>query len=204
MKYQDLVIKDGRFIGEFEKMYQLFEDPWNQTKEGYVENSFSRQLVINYIKSFKIKNIIEYGCGLGKTVNFIYQNTGINILGIDISETSIIKAKKKYPNLKFKVDNILNIENYTNYDCFFFSEITWYLLENNMIDNIFKKMSDKHKGKYLIHNLVFYKGQQKYGNDYFSNLNEFIKFCPFDLIGKVEIDIKQSDAIETSIIFKIK
>jgi SAM-dependent methyltransferase len=204
MKYQDLVIKDGRFIGEFEKMYQLFEDPWNQTKEGYVENSFSRQLVINYIKSFKIKNIIEYGCGLGKTVNFIYQNTGINILGIDISETSIIKAKKKYPNLKFKVDNILNIENYTDYDCYFFSEITWYLLEDNMIDNLFKTMSNKLKGKYLIHNLVFYKGLQKYGNNYFSNLNEFIKFCPFELIGKVEIDIKQSDTIETSIIFKIK
>ena len=50
MRYQDLVIKDGKLIGEFEKMYQLFEDPWNQTKEGYVENSISRQIVVNYIK----------------------------------------------------------------------------------------------------------------------------------------------------------
>ena len=106
MRYQDLVIKDGKLIGEFEKMYQLFEDPWNQTKEGYVENSISRQIVVNYIKWFKIKSIIEYGCGLGKTVNFIHQNTGVDILGIDISETSIIKSKEKYPNLKFKVDNI--------------------------------------------------------------------------------------------------
>ncbi len=34
MKYQDLVIKNGQFVGEFEKMYQLFDDPWNQSKEG--------------------------------------------------------------------------------------------------------------------------------------------------------------------------
>lgn len=203
MKYQDLVIKDGKFIGEFEKMYQLFEDPWNQTKEGYVENSISRQIVVNYIKSFGLKSIIEYGCGLGKTVNFIYQNTGINILGIDISETSITKSKEKYPNLKFKADDILNIENYPEYDCYFFSEITWYLLEDKMLDKVFEVMSNKLKGKYLIHNLVFYKGQQKYGTGYFTNLDEFIKFCPFDLLGRVEIDIKHSDTIETSTIFKI-
>ena len=33
MKYQDLVIKDGKFVGEFEKMYQEFSDPWNQSEE---------------------------------------------------------------------------------------------------------------------------------------------------------------------------
>ena len=52
MKYQDFVIKDGKFVGEFEKMYQQFEDPWDQTKKGYVENSISRQIVCNYINYF--------------------------------------------------------------------------------------------------------------------------------------------------------
>lgn len=203
MKYQDLVIKDGKFIGEFEKMYQLFEDPWNQTKEGYVENSISRQIVVNYIKTFKIESIIEYGCGLGKTSNFIHKNTGVDILGIDISETSINKAKQNFPHLNFKVDDIINIGNYPDYSCYFFSEITWYILEDKMIDNVFKVMSEKLKGKYFIHNLVFYKGQQRYGTNYFTNLNEFIQFCPFTLIGKVEIDINQSDTFETSTIFKI-
>ena len=89
MKYQDFVIKDGKFVGEFEKMYQQFEDPWNQTKE--VEYSFSRQQVCNYINHFQINSIVEFGCGLGKTTNFIYENTGIDILGVDISETSIKK-----------------------------------------------------------------------------------------------------------------
>jgi len=203
MKYQDLVIKDGKFVGEFEKMYQLFDDPWNQTKEGYVENSISRQIVVNYIKSFGIKRLVEFGCGLGKTCDFIHSNTDIDILGVDISETSIQKSKLNYPHLNFKVDEILNIGNYKDYDCYFFSEITWYLLEDKMIDRIFDIMKKKLKGKYFIHNLVFYKGQQKYGNEYFTSLKEFISFCPFKLVGKVEIDIYGNDCFETSSIFKI-
>ena len=45
------------FVGEFEKMYQEFDDPWNQTKEGYVENSISRQVVCNYINQYQINSI---------------------------------------------------------------------------------------------------------------------------------------------------
>ena len=45
MRYQDYVIKNGKFVGEFEKMYQNHEDPWNQTKYGFVENNISRQVV---------------------------------------------------------------------------------------------------------------------------------------------------------------
>tara|TARA_B100000575_G_scaffold247405_1_gene212835 strand:- start:106 stop:273 length:168 start_codon:yes stop_codon:yes gene_type:complete len=55
MKYQDLVIKDGKFIGDFEKMYQNFDDSWNQTKKGFVENSISKQVVCNYINNYNIK-----------------------------------------------------------------------------------------------------------------------------------------------------
>ena len=29
-RYQDYVIKDGKFIVKFEEMYQKFEDPWHQ------------------------------------------------------------------------------------------------------------------------------------------------------------------------------
>jgi len=110
MKYQDFVIKEGKFIGEFEKMYQQFEDPWHQKKE--IENSVFRQVVCNYINQFQINSIVEFGCGLGCTTNFIYEKTGVDILGADISETSIKKSKKLYPELKFQVNDIDNIYEY--------------------------------------------------------------------------------------------
>ena len=199
-KYGDYFIKDGKFIGKFEEMYQSFEDPWNQTKS---YDDLSRQMVAHHINKNKIKSSVEFGCGLGKTMNFLYSKTGINMLGIDISETCIKKAKEAFPNLSFKVDNVENILEYANYECYFFSEITWCLLENKLIDRIFKLMQEYLNGKYFIHNLVFYKGQQQYGNNYFTNLNEFIDFCPFNLITKVEIDNVEDDCIYTSSIFKI-
>ena len=118
----------------------------------------------------------------------------------------IDKAKNFYPKLEFKVDNILNISKYEEFDCMFFSEITWYLLEDKKIDEVFNIMSNKFKGKnkFFIHNLVFYKGGvQQYGKEYFTTLDEFIEFCPFELLGKIQSDIQSEGNIETSAIFKI-
>ena len=77
------------------------------------------------------------------------------------------------------------------------------ILENNKIGRIFDLMRQKLKGKFFIHNLVFYKSNQKYGLEYFSNLNEFLKFCPFNLLGTVSSDYAESNTIETSTIFEI-
>lgn len=203
-KYQDYVIKDGEFVGEFEKMYQDFDDPWHQSKE-QIYVSMSRRAVCYFLDHFNIKSIVEFGCGLGRTSNFIHENTGVDILGIDISETSIKKSRENYPHLTFEVDNILNISNYSDYQCMFFSEITWYMLEGKMIDKVFNNMSQGLGGKYFIHNLVFYKdSSQEYGRDYFTSLDEFIDFCPFDLLGKVEVDLADDNVtVETSAIFRI-
>ena len=137
MNYGDYFIKNGKFIGDYEKIYKDFEDPWNQTKDWYVNYSPSRQAVVNYINKFKIKTIVEFGCGLGYTANYITQNTSLKIIGVDISPTSIQKANLKFPNLKFVIDDVDNISKYHGYDCFYFAEITWFLLENKKIDKIF-------------------------------------------------------------------
>ncbi len=203
MKYQDYVIKNGKFIGKFEEMYQDIEDPWNQTKKNYVESNISRQVVCNYIKLFNIQSIAEFGCGLGKTADFIKRNTNIEVLGIDISKTAIEKAQNNYPNIQFIEDDISNITKYNDCQCFFFSEITWYLLENQKLDNLIFLIKKSLKGKYLIHNLTFYKGQQKYGLEYFSDVDSFIDFVPFKLITKTIVDHQRLDCIESSLIFSI-
>tara|TARA_Y100000994_G_C15513709_1_gene368658 strand:+ start:67 stop:678 length:612 start_codon:yes stop_codon:yes gene_type:complete len=200
--YQDYVIKDGRFVGKFEEMYKLFDEPWHQCDEGYF-NDLSRKVVLHYIEKYNICSCVEFGCGLGQTTNFIKLNSNIDILGIDISKTSISKAKKSFPSLTFIADDVDNISNYSEYDCFFFSEITWYLLEDNFLDKLFYKMQNELKGKYFIHNLVFYKKAQEYGRNYFTNLREFIDFCPFKLISSTEINESNNDVIKSSTIFQI-
>tara|TARA_B100002019_G_C21243819_1_gene587135 strand:+ start:936 stop:1559 length:624 start_codon:yes stop_codon:yes gene_type:complete len=207
MKYQDFVIKNGKFVGEFEKMYQEFPDPWHQSEEIYY-SSLSKRSVCYFIEKFEINSIVQWGCGLGTTTNYIKKNTNrdIDILGIDISETAINKAKKTYPNLEFKVDNVLNVSKYDKFECIFFSSLTWYILKDKTIDSVFNAMIKKFRdmNKYFIHVDNFYKGNvQQYGKEYFTSLEEFIEFCPFELLGKVQIDLERKNDTESAAIFKI-
>ena len=92
-----------------------FDDPWHQSEDGMF-NNLSRKVVCHFIK-YQIKTSIEFGCGLGNTMSFIQKETNIETLGVDISETSIRKAKK-YPKMSFEVNNIKNILDYSQFQCF--------------------------------------------------------------------------------------
>lgn len=197
--YHDYVIKDGKFIGKFNEMYSEFSDPWTQSTQ---PNKYSRMAGIIHIKNFNIKTILECGCGLGYYADWIKHETNITPKSIDVSSVAIEKAKQLFPELDFEVADISNdLEKYKNYDCVILSEIIWYILPD--LKKIYKVLEDNFKGKYLIVNQVFYKGTQKYGTDYFTNLNEFIGYTPFSLIGKCEATTINDSTIETSSIFKI-
>ena len=62
-RYQDYVIKNGKFIGEFENMYKDYEDPWNQTSREV--HSLEKTIAIDILKSKGHHKPLEYGCGLG-------------------------------------------------------------------------------------------------------------------------------------------
>jgi SAM-dependent methyltransferase len=201
-KYQDYVIKDGRLIGNFEEMYQKIENPWYQESDENNLNSYSRMITILNIRRYKIRSLVEFGCGLGYYTNLISSLTGIQVLGVDMASTAIKKAKEKWPLLSFVTDKVQNIHNYTKFEAILFADITWYILED--LDAMFDSMLKNFYGKYFLHNLVFYKGQQQYGREYFTNLKEFIEFIPFTLIGYSESTTVESDVYETSSIFKIE
>lgn len=201
-RYQDLFVKNGKFIGKFEEMYQNFDDPWHQTTSPIHKDSYSRNFSIINIRKYKIKSLIEVGCGLGYYTDLIHKITGIKILGIDISPTAVKKAKEKWPNLTFKVDDVKNIKDYSEYEAILFSDVTWCIL--NDLESVFKQMLTHFKGKYFLNNMAFYKGQQKYGTEFFTNLQKFINFVPFKLIAYAEAHFANGESYETSTIFKIE
>ncbi|MDJ1501694.1 class I SAM-dependent methyltransferase [Xanthocytophaga agilis] len=197
--YHDYVIKDGKFIGKFDEMYAKFDDPWTQSLQ---PNKYSRIAGILHLKAHNIRSVLECGCGLGYYANWIRQETNITPKSIDISPMAIERARKTFPNLDFEISNIVSdLTNYKNYDCVLFSEIVWYILPD--LDNVLKTLQKHFADKYLIVNQVFYKGSQKYGNAYFTNLQEFINYVPFTLLGRCEATLRQETTVETSTIFKI-
>ncbi|MBI3521207.1 MAG: class I SAM-dependent methyltransferase [Bacteroidetes bacterium] len=200
--YHDYVIKDGKFIGKFEEMYQAYEDPWMQSQQ---PNRYSRKMAIMNIQRFGIRSVVEYGCGLGYYADWIYQETGIVCKSIDISETAIQKAKTKFPHLNFEVGNILHLEelpNKADIDCILLADITWMILPD--LKKINELLLKHFRGKYLINNFVTYKGTQKYGLDYFTTTKEYIDFMPFKLIGFGEGTTIDDHNIDSTTIFKIE
>jgi predicted TPR repeat methyltransferase len=181
IKYQDYVIKDGKFVGKFEEMYQNFSDPWNLLKKNKLNTNLNYKIIYNYCNQLKKKKkltTLEIGCGYPQISNQLHKN-GFKVYGTDISETVIGKSKKKYPKLKNNlfVSNFLNFSLYEklNPDIIILSDITWYILpELKKFILFFKSLNKK---VYLIHSLTVYgKNKQKYGNEYFYDLNSIKLF----------------------------
>jgi len=184
-KYQDYVIKDGKFVGEFEQMYQDYHDPWEQTTR---ENYRSEKIIAIYLlKRIGAKKVIELGCGLGCYTQMI-KNAGFAVLGIDISPTAINKAKQKHPNCTFQVSDILDFNIYREYkpDAIIMAEITWYILDQ--LDAFINFLRTEMPDVYLIHLLTTYpQGVQKYGVDKFTNLEEMMSYfnMNYNEFGKI-------------------
>jgi SAM-dependent methyltransferase len=202
-RYQDLVIKDGRFVGEFDRMYKAFDDPWHQSEPEHNILSVSRSVAMLNMAKYGIRSVVEFGCGLGFYTDRLRSSLGLRVLGVDISPTAIEKARSRFPDSRFEVASITDIGRFAEYDAVLFAEITWYVLPQ--LQYVFGEMLSNLRGRYFVHNLMFYKGNtQQYGREYFTNLDEFIAFCPFRLVARSEYtSADPSSSIESSTIFLI-
>jgi len=172
-KYQDYVIKDGKLVGEFEDMYQDYCDPWEQSKE--IE-SLDKALGLLLLKKYKHKRALEYGCGLGNYVEQLKMSLGF-AAGVDISQTAVKKARVLYPGNDFYVGDInnQNILSSTKPDVLVFAEISWYVL--NKLDDFKELINSQCSGLGFLHLLTVYsEGKQKYGCEYFTNLEEICNY----------------------------
>lgn len=201
-RYQDYVIKDGKFIGKFEEMYQKFEDPWHQKENLYAY--YSRALTPVTLAQYNIKNVIEMGCGLGAVADYLSKQVpACSITGMDISETAIAKARKSYPDINFIQGGILPFSEKPDgkFEAIIFSEIMWYILDD--LDTVIRNLSEKFKNKFVIINQVFYKGEQKYGNDYFTCLEEMVRYIPWKCLKKISIDRIDDGFFESHSVYRI-
>jgi SAM-dependent methyltransferase len=185
-RYQDYVIKDGVLVGDFEGLYKTFDDPWFQSMPVHSKDTRKR-IVIDWLNRLKVNqgtvNVVELGCGFGHFTELL-RKEGFLVVGVDISQTAIEKARIINPECNFiqaQFSNFSLLEKYQP-DVFVLAEITWYVLDelDEFISNLKRYAQNKSKPTYLIHLLATYPvGVQKYGCDKFSNLEEIMQY--FDL-----------------------
>jgi hypothetical protein len=77
--YRDYVIKNGKLMGDFDKMYKNSEEvPWYQDETAFALFTEIDLSIINYYhKKYQFKDICEIGCGYGYITNRL-QNEIIN------------------------------------------------------------------------------------------------------------------------------
>jgi SAM-dependent methyltransferase len=181
--YQDYVISNGKFIGDFEGMYSNFDDPWHQSTQDHIFDS-RRQIAINHcnrLKSkFNVSRVVELGCGFGHLTESLRLNN-FEAIGTDISKTAIQKATELYPDAQFKQLKFNDFEELFSLqpNILIMAEITWYVLDDLDKFLVLLKKYAKHSKEpvFLIHLLATYEpGVQKYGADKFTNLDEIIKY----------------------------
>ena len=94
-------VEKRKFVGKFEEMYQ------GESIEGYDSwfqedlTKLDKQLSMTILGMCNFDRILDIGCGKGSFTSLL-KKTNNYVMGIDISETAITKAKAKYPAIDFR------------------------------------------------------------------------------------------------------
>lgn len=191
-RYQDYVIRDGRLIGEFEKLYQDFEDPWHEV--GCEEFASDKAAGINLLCRLKeekgISRVLELGCGFG---HFAARAAaaGLQAAGIDISATAISIARARHARVNFHVGTIDDHEliKQLQPDVIVMAEVTWYVL--NSLSPFIEFLRSDLPNCYVLHLLTTYPpGVQTYGNDYFVDLAGIKKYFGMQYLESGEVYVR--------------
>ncbi len=118
------------------------ENPVSRWKEKDIKKT------IKIIKPFLKNNCLDVGCANGLITNEI--NKIVPTQGIDISNIAIKKAKKKYPNIKFKHGSATKIPFKDNsFNTIFAGELIEHILDTHKMFTEFKRVL-KPKGNLII------------------------------------------------------
>jgi len=91
-RYQDYVIHEGQFIGQFEDMYRNADEiPWHQDK---TVNAVFSDHTVTLLRRLHPKSLLDVGCGLGYMASRLKREIPelSRVVGLEISETAAKKA----------------------------------------------------------------------------------------------------------------
>ncbi len=126
------------------KNFDLSCDIYHSFEEKY---HFFYNLTIALCEFTNIKKdsfVLDAGCGCGYSMKAIYERYTKNIYGIDISEGMINLGRKLYPNFKFFVSDIAEVNNLFKENFFDYTilNLVVFILPDieNVFSNLFKVM----------------------------------------------------------------
>lgn len=93
-------------------MYNEFSKVYDNMMS-YVDYELWIELIERYLDEFGVKSVLELGCGTGEVTLRLHRD-GYDVLGTDLSETMLTKARKKAElyeyDIKFEEKDMIKIE----------------------------------------------------------------------------------------------
>ncbi len=188
-----LISHDWEIVFKNETFKELLfknKDFYNQrvSKHGYShlslnwgsqKNQITRFEILSQIGNLENKNILDFGCGIGDLFYwFINNGINTNYEGIDLSSEMIKLAKKRFPTVKFKCQNLMESPLNKKYDYILASGVFTYS-NNGFFQKCLELLYSKcNKG--IAFNLL--ADIEKYKNEttqmeFLSNPDDILKFC---------------------------
>ncbi len=143
---------------------------------GSKESQELRFKILSELTELNNKSIVDIGCGLGDFYKWLQENNiSTNYTGIDITPKMIEKAKERFPNTNFEVNNFL-IDNFSyTPDCIVASGIFTYQ-NRTFLEHFITKSFDKIKHS-LAFNSLSSLANDKEQNEFYPNPLEILAFC---------------------------
>ena len=167
------------FIGDFEGLYQSTRDPWHQTGTGRRMSEYyqsSRTTLAELLNKLGIKKAVEDNRSEHPA---IISKTGTEIIGVDISETAILRARNANPNRSFVLGDIKNPKivhaaEFKSADAILLNQILWYVMYD--LKKVLKNCEQiLDRSGFVIISTAFLHNQ-KYGADLFEGPWEFTDY----------------------------
>lgn len=161
-----------KFLGQFEKLYRKEKDPWCQGDFDY--NRHRRRLLLDHLRELSPASVLDIGCGLGYTTYLMKSLITTDVLGIDISKTSIKKAKKLFPSVDFEVCDIRNDNPVRLFSTIILNHILWYILPD--LESVFAvcwAMLEDDGFLVISHEFI---ENQRYGKDIIDGFTGLLKY----------------------------
>jgi len=154
---------------------------WQKHTEEYAE-SFAKFLKKQNFKGL----VIDIGCGNGRDANVLHRY-GFKTMGIDCFEKDIRIARKKFPKIKFEVQDAEEMKFRENsVDAFYMVNVIHFLEKENAVKEVLRVL--KPKGYLFIHfNLEI--ADEKGNVDYKDSKKNILRlFHKFDIINKRKLE----------------
>lgn len=193
------LIKKKLFIRNFEELYKNIEDPWNQDRNFFEEESvlFSLNIINKICKnsSKKSLSLLDIGAGRGSLKSNL--NKKIKYKGIDVH-------KKKYKNVEYGDITVFNSKLINKFDIIVCFKTIYYL--GDKIDRVIKHIKQYMKNNsylFISYNLKKNSFSNKYITDL--KLRKKLKKLFFE-IYTVEInrELQKTDNKEKNTLFVFK